>query len=395
MKVVINGCGIAGPALAWWLRHYGHEPLLVEQAPRLREGGYVIDFWGLGYDIAEKMGLIPQIRALGYQVEEVRFVDGEGRGKGGFNVDTLREVTHDRFTSVRRSDLSAAIFGALDDEVETLFGDSVRAFEDRGDRVHVEFQQAPACDADLLIGADGLHSHIRELAFGPEQRFEKFLGYHVAAFDLVGYRARDDLVYVSHAEPGRQVSRFSMRDDHTLVLMVFREELLRGEPPRDDAGRKALLRTIFADSDWESRAILDAMESVQGIYFDRVGQIDMKDWSKGRVGLIGDAAAAVSLLAGEGTGLAIAEAYVLAGELHRAAGDPAVAFARYQQRLKPFLAEKQASARRFASSFVPRTSLGIAFRNLVTRLMGVPFVTDWFVGRGLRDNIVLPDYEEK
>lgn len=109
MKVVINGCGIAGPALAWWLRHYGHEPLLVEQAPRLREGGYVIDFWGLGYDIAEKMGLIPQIRALGYQVEEVRFVDGEGRGKGGFNVDTLREVTHDRFTSVRRSDLSAAI----------------------------------------------------------------------------------------------------------------------------------------------------------------------------------------------------------------------------------------------------------------------------------------------
>jgi 2-polyprenyl-6-methoxyphenol hydroxylase-like FAD-dependent oxidoreductase len=171
--------------------------------------------------------------------------------------------------------------------------------------------------------------------------------------------------------------------------------LLDGPEPQDDAARKATLRHIFANSGWETAAILDAMEDVSGIYFDRVSQIHMPDWSKGRVGLIGDAAAAVSLLAGEGTGLAITEAYVLAGELHRAGGDHTAAFARYQHLLKPFLAGKQKSAETFASSFAPRTRLGITFRNLVMRLMGVPLVADRFIGRAVRDDLDLPDYESR
>jgi 2-polyprenyl-6-methoxyphenol hydroxylase-like FAD-dependent oxidoreductase len=392
MKIAINGCGIAGPALAWWLRHYGHEPLLIEQSPRMRQGGYAIDFWGLGFDICEKMALIPRLREAGYRVGEVRFVDDDGRREGGFQVEAMARLTKGRFISLRRSDVSAALYEAPGGKVETLFGDSVSAFEDRGDRVHIEFAHAAPREVDLLIGADGLHSGVRALAFGPEERFEKFLGYYVAAFDLSGYRPRDELVYVSHAEPGRQISRFSMRDDRTLILMVFRKELMDGPEPQDDAARKAALRRIFANSGWETAAILDAMEDVSGIYFDRVSQIHMPDWSKGRVGLIGDAAAAVSLLAGEGTGLAITEAYVLAGELHRAGGDHAAAFARYQHLLKPFLAGKQKSAETFASSFAPRTRLGIAFRNLVMRLMGVPLVADWFIGRSLRDDLDLPDY---
>jgi 2-polyprenyl-6-methoxyphenol hydroxylase-like FAD-dependent oxidoreductase len=395
MKIAINGCGIAGPALAWWLRHYGHEPLLIEQSPRMRQGGYAIDFWGLGYDTCEKMGLIPHLLELGYQVREVRFVDDDGRGEGGFPVEAVARLTGHRFTTLRRSDVSATLHNALDGRVETLFGDTVAGFEDRGDHVHVAFAHAAPRDFDLLIGADGLHSGVRALAFGEEERFEKFLGYYVAAFDLTGYRPRDELVYVSHTEPGRQISRFSMRDDRTLILMVFRKELLDGPEPQDDAARKATLRHIFANSGWETAAILDAMEDVSGIYFDRVSQIHMPDWSKGRVGLIGDAAAAVSLLAGEGTGLAITEAYVLAGELHRAGGDHTAAFARYQHLLKPFLAGKQKSAETFASSFAPRTRLGITFRNLVMRLMGVPLVADWFIGRAVRDDLDLPDYESR
>jgi 2-polyprenyl-6-methoxyphenol hydroxylase-like FAD-dependent oxidoreductase len=114
MKVLISGGGIAGPTLAYWLWESGHEVLLVEQSPRLRSGGYVIDFWGVGYDIAEKMGLIPRIRELGYQVREVRFVDRHGRKSGGFPVDVFFRMTDGRFSSVQRSELSATIYRAIE-----------------------------------------------------------------------------------------------------------------------------------------------------------------------------------------------------------------------------------------------------------------------------------------
>ena len=233
MRIIINGVGIAGPTLAYWLRRAGHEVVLVEEAPQLRRGGYVIDFWGLGYDIAEKMGLIPRIRELGYQVREVRFVDRHGRRSGGFSVDVFGRLTHGRFTSLRRSDLAATIYQALDGQVETIFGDSVASVDDAGQRVRVSFDHAAPREADLVIGADGLHSRVRQLAFGPEAGFEVSLGYHVAAFEVEGYRPRDELVYVSHGVPGRQVSRFTMRDDKTLFLFVFRDEYLPAEQSLD------------------------------------------------------------------------------------------------------------------------------------------------------------------
>ena len=392
MKVIINGAGIAGPTLAFWLRRSGHEVLLVEAAPHLRRGGYVIDFWGVGYDIAEKMGLLPRIRALGYQGREVRFVDRQGRKSGGFFIDVFRRLINDRFTTVRRSDLAATIFRALEGTVETIFGDSVARIEEVGSCVRVSFDRAPPREADLVVGADGLHSRVRRLAFGPEAAFEVSLGYHVAAFEVEGYRPRDELVLVSHGVPGRQVSRFTLRDDKTLFLFVFREEYLPAERPSGAAGPKAVLASVFADVGWECPRILAAMREVGDIYFDRVSQIRMDRWAKGRTVLVGDAAACVSLIAGEGTGLAMAEAYVLAGELRHCGGNPGTAFARYQERMMPFLNRKQKFAARFGSSFAPKTGFGVAFRNLVLRLLGLPFVVDFLFGRVLRAEIKIPDY---
>jgi 2-polyprenyl-6-methoxyphenol hydroxylase-like FAD-dependent oxidoreductase len=392
MRIAINGVGIAGPTLAYWLRESGHEVLLIEKSPQLRSGGYVIDFWGVGYDIAEKMGLLPRIRALGYQVKEVRFVDRHGRKSGGFSVDILGRLTHGRFTSLRRSDLAATIYCALDDKVETIFGDSVARIEDEGNGVRVSFEHAAPRAVDLVIGADGLHSRVRQLAFGPEAGFEVSLGYHVAAFEVEGYRPRDELVYVSHGIPGRQISRFAMHHDKTLFLFVFRDEYLTGERPASEPAYKAVLTGVFADVGWEGPQILAAMEHGNGVYFDRVSQIHMDRWTQGRTALIGDAAACVSLLAGEGTGLAMAEAYVLAGELRHGGDDHVAAFARYQERMMPFLKRKQASAATFAASFAPKSAFGITFRNVVTRLLRIPFMADFFIGRGLRDDVKLPDY---
>jgi 2-polyprenyl-6-methoxyphenol hydroxylase-like FAD-dependent oxidoreductase len=275
LRIVINGIGVAGPALGYWLSKSGHEVVLVEAAPRLRTGGYIIDFWGVGYDIAERMGLIGEIRALGYQVREVRFVDREGRKSGGFDVGVFGRMTDGRFTSVRRSELSATIHRAIDGKVETIFGDSVAKIEDDGNRVRVHFDRPAEREVDLVIGADGLHSRVRQLVFGPDSNFETSLGYHVAAFEAHGYRPR----------------------------------------------------------------------------------------------------------------------YVLAGELHACRGDFAAAFARYEQRLMPFLRKKQRSAERFASSFAPKTSFGIAFRDVITRLLRVPLVADLAIGRDLRDDIALPHYD--
>jgi 2-polyprenyl-6-methoxyphenol hydroxylase-like FAD-dependent oxidoreductase len=392
MRIVINGVGIAGPTLAYWLRKAGHEVLLVESAPHLRSGGYVIDFGMVGYDVAEKMGLIPRIREQGYPVKEMRFVDRHGRKRGGMTMDVVRRLLHGRYTSVRRSDLAATIYGALGGEVETIFGDSVARIEEEERCVRVSFDHAPEREVDLVIGADGLHSRVRQLAFGPDAAVEVPLGYHAAAFEVEGYRPRDELVYLGYGVPGRQIFRFSMRDDKTLFLFAFRDEYLTTESPSSEQERKAALAQVFADVGWECPEILAAMASVRDIYFDRVSQIRMERWTKGRTALVGDAAACVSLLAGEGAGLAMAEAYVLAGELCNCGGDHGAAFTRYQERLTPFLKRKQASAARFASSFAPRTAFGITFRNLATRLMRFPFLLEFFLGRELRDTIALPDY---
>ncbi len=393
MRIVINGVGIAGPTLAYWLRQAGHEVLLVEAAPRLRSGGYIIDFGLVGYDVAEKMGLIPRIRELGYQVKEMRLVDRRGRRCGGISTDVVRRLLHGRYTSLRRSDLAATIYEALGGTVETIFGDSVARVEEEGRGVRVSFDQAPPREADLVIGADGLHSRVRRLVFGPDAAVEVSLGYHVAAFDVQGYRPRDELVYLGYAVPGRQIFRFSMRDDRTLFLFVFRDEYLPTASPASEQERRAALTHAFADVGWECPAILAAMAGVPDVYFDRVSQIRMDRWTKGRTALVGDAAAGVSLLAGEGAGLAMAEAYVLAGELRTCGGDHGAAFARYQERLMPFLKRKQEAAARFATSIAAKTTLGITFRNLVTRLLRLPFLASFLFGRVVRDDVKIPDYE--
>src|SRR6516225_4081686 len=261
MRIIINGVGIAGPTLAYWLKKAGHDVLLVEAAPQLRRGGFVNDFWGVGYDVAEKMGLLPRIRDLGYQVREVRFVDRHGRKRGGFSTEVFRRLLNGRFTTLRRSDLAATIYGALDGTVETIFGDSVAGIEETGHRVRVSFDHAPPREADLVVGADGLHSRVRRLVFGPDAGVEVSLGYHVAAFAVEGYRPRDELVYVSHGVPGRQVSRWSMRDDKTLFLFVLRDEYLPTESPSTEQEPKAVLTRAFADVGWECPRILAALAS--------------------------------------------------------------------------------------------------------------------------------------
>ncbi|HEU0195965.1 MAG TPA: FAD-binding domain [Nevskiaceae bacterium] len=392
MRVVINGAGIAGTALAFWLGRLGHEVLLVERAPALRRGGYVLNLWGVGYDAAERMGLLPDLLALQYRTEALRMVDRHGRTRGGYPSRVLSQLTRGRIASLARADIAHVIHQALDGNIETLFGDSIAGVDDVGGRVRVAFEHALPREVDLVVGADGLHSRVRQLVFGPDTQFEHPLGCHAAAFEVPGYRPRDDELYVAHSAAGRYIARFPVRDDTMLFFMLFRDEYLDGALPSDAHGRKAALAHIFGDMGWECPAILSALTGVDDVYWDSISQIRMQTWTRGLVALLGDAAACPSLIAGEGSGFALAEAYVLAGEIQRHANDPGQALARYQAWVKPFVERKQKSAQRLVASFVPKTGYGVKMRDFATLLMRLPVFPRLLMGNYLHDEMTLPAY---
>jgi 2-polyprenyl-6-methoxyphenol hydroxylase-like FAD-dependent oxidoreductase len=391
VRVAINGIGVAGPTLAWWLRRYGHEPVLFEKAPRLRTGGYLIDFGLAGYDVADRMGLVPALQEKGYRMQALRMLDARGRTLAGAEMGALQSLIQDRYVSIARGDLAATIFHACAG-VEARFGNSVVGIEQQEHGVTLRTSDGSEEVFDLVIGAGGLHSHIRALAFGPEARFEHPVGCCVAAFALPGYRPRDELVYVTHTVLRRMVGRVALRDDITMFLLVFGAELL-ASPPASAREQREALRGVFDGMGWEVPQILSRMDEVEDLYFDVVSQIRMDHWTTGRVALVGDAAACVSLLGGEGAGLAMLEAYVLAGELHRAGGDHTVAFQQYETILRPFLKQKQKTALRSAGFFAPRSSWELFLYSLAVRAMAVPGLARLLFGRALRD-FDLPDYEK-
>ncbi|RII30421.1 MAG: hypothetical protein CXR30_05400 [Geobacter sp.] len=391
MKIGINGTGIAGPTLAYWLKKYGHEPILFERAAALRTGGYIVDFWGLGYDIAEMMGLIPAIKEYGYQVKELLSVDNEGKIRAQMPVSSMPEIVNGRYTSISRSHLASIIFDALED-VETRFGQYIVALEEDNSGVNVTLSDGSTDRFDLVIGADGLHSYIRNLVFGAESKFEHDLGVYVAAFTINDYPHRNEDQYIIHSEPSYQISRFSMRDNKTLILFTFRKELIHHEPD-NEAEEKTLLHEIYNHCGWEAKEILRYLDVADDFYFDTVSQIQMPHWSKGRVALIGDAAACASLLAGEGTGLGMTEAYTLAGELHNACGDYNAAFAAYEAELKPFLHEKQKSAAKMVTFFAAKSYIAIMLVRLGINLVSIPLFTRLLLGNSLKDNYKLKRYD--
>lgn len=387
MRILIVGAGIAGPTLAYWLHSAGHEITLVERAPKLREGGYLVDFWGAGFDVAEKMGIVPELRRRGYVFTEARVVDRAGR-----RVASLRPAeimrSGERYVSITRSDLASVIYGALGGAAELVLGDTVASLDDLGDRVRVGLESGRVEEFDLVVGADGLHSRVRRLVFGPDAVDEKYLGIVVAAFEADGYRPRDELVALMHAEVGFQVLRVSLRDDRTLFLLSVRHD---GDVPHERDAQQRLLRSKLAGGGWETPAILDRMPAAASFYFDTVSQIRMPSWSRGRVALVGDAGACPSFLAGQGSALAMVEAYTLAVELARCA-DHTQAFAAYEQRLSRLVRSKQDAALGLGAAFAPASRLQLLVRNTAMKLVGLPGLADLIMGRSFHDAVDLPPF---
>jgi len=389
-RVLIAGGGIAGSTLAWWLTEAGFIVSLIENRPEPRDRGSMIDFWGAGYDVAEKMELIDELRDQAYCIDEVRFVDARGEKIGGFELKSLRSVLNGRCFSILRDDLARTLSERVATRVECLFDDPIAALEQRRNDVLVQFESGKACSFDLVIGADGVRSRVRELAFGELAAFEARLGYYAASFFVDGYRFRDERAYVSHTTPRRHLARYALRGGRTAFSLICVAPTAANDPPHL-AARKAFLRTMFRSDAWEIEGILSALDRTEELYFERMSQIVMSRWSNGRVALVGDACFCPSALAEQGATLGMGGAYLLARELH-ARRDYTTAFRNYETRFRPFVARKQSAARRIGGWLVPHSWPALVWRNAGSPLLSSPSVLRRALGKELLETLELPTF---
>ncbi|MBP2368289.1 FAD-dependent monooxygenase [Pseudonocardia parietis] len=369
MRAVICGAGIAGLALANRLCTAGWDVVVLERSPGPRTQGYMIDFFGTGYDAAEAMGIAPRLHELGYHVHEAAFVGADGRPRGRLGYDRFADVVGGRLLSIMRPDLELALRESLPAEVRIRYGTGPVRIDDTGtDGVRVTLRDGETLTADLLVGADGIHSAVRAMVFGPERDYLRHLGFHTAAFSFTDpalhARVRDRFHLTDTID--RQLGLYGLRDDRVAVFAVHRTD----DPalPQDPV---AALRAEYGSLGWVVPDALAQCPPAEQLYYDQVAQVVMPSWHRGRVVLVGDACYAVSLLAGQGASLGVAGAFVLADQLHRAP-TVASALAGYERLWRPVAEEKQQVARRAVRWFLPRGPVDLWVRRGMLGLSRVP-----------------------
>ncbi|WP_019819519.1 FAD-dependent monooxygenase [Saccharomonospora saliphila] len=378
MKVVICGAGITGLTLASRIAALGGEVVLLERAPAPRQQGYMIDFFGPGYEAIEAMGLLPSIEAIAHPVAEASFVDGRGRRRASLRPARFADGA---LLHLMRPDLERVLREHLPPVVDLRYGTSPVAVADHGDGVRVTLDDGTGLDADLLAGTDGVHSTVRRLVFGHEERFLRYLGFHTAAFSFDSPRIHAAVQGGACLTDtiGRQMGFYALGEDRVVAFGVHRTP----DPALPEDPRTAVL-DAYRGLGWVVPEALDRCPPSPEIYYDQVAQIVMPRWRQGRVVLAGDACYAVSLVAGQGASLGIAGAYLLADQLARTRSVEH-ALARYETLWRPVAEEKQRVGRSGAGRFVPATELGLRVRRSVLRMSRLPlfdrYVTATLTGK--------------
>jgi 2-polyprenyl-6-methoxyphenol hydroxylase-like FAD-dependent oxidoreductase len=397
MRVLVSGASIAGPVLAYWLARRGFDVTVVERAPALRKtGGHAVDLFRPAMEISEQMGVLDQVQARA--TGTTRMILQRTNGRPPVHVDYLKlvGVISDRHVEIMRDDLSQIYYDAGREHVEYLFGDQITAISDDGT---VDFAHSSQRRFDIVVGADGLHSGVRQLVFGPDSGHSRFLGSYLAVLSVPKHLARDGEM-TNFLEVKRWATIYTADHlDDARAVFLFRSERPLNYHHRDDARQRTLVRTAFAGMHPTVDRWLTELDGHGTFYFDSITQLVLTRWSRGHVTLVGDAGYCPGPAVGGSTSLAVLGAYVLAGELERAGGDHAAAFAAYEAVMADPVRHSRAFARTVATSLVPRSEFGVwalaaAGRTLSVLPAGVTRALAKLNDKGVRlyDAMGYPDY---
>jgi 2-polyprenyl-6-methoxyphenol hydroxylase-like FAD-dependent oxidoreductase len=372
--VLISGAGVAGSTLAYWLARHGLRPTVVERAQGTRSSGNPVDVRGPAVPVVEAMGLVPRLRAAATATKAVSLVDASGRQLARMRTPAARGRRNE--VEIPRSDLASILYEAARSDAEFVFDDTITALAQDGDGVEASFERAAPRRFDLVVGADGLHSTVRRIAFGPEREHIRHLGMYVATLPLGRPAERPEEVVLFNT-PGRLTAIHPNRGEAGAAF-IFRGPAIPDLDYRDTARQRQIVLDAYAGAGWQVPQLLDALRAAQEFYFDAVSAIRLDSWSRGRVTLVGDAASCVSLL-GDGSSLAIAGARTLADTVAEAmaaatagsrdAWDAAGALSEYERRHRRLVAPKQRNVGTGAAMLVPRTRFGLGARNLAAKAM--------------------------
>ena len=391
-SILISGASIAGPALAYWLRRYGMNPVIVERASELRPGGQTVDLRGAGKEVIYRMGLQQQVLARTTHEEGIHFVDAAGRPRATLRADDFGGEGLIAAVEILRGELASMLYEHTRHETEYLFDNRVESLREEGDKVRVRFLKGAERSFDLVIAADGTRSKTRDLVFGSDTEI-RFLGGYAAYFTIPRRDADDGWARMFNL-PGRR--GVLLRPDNvgtTRALLTYFSDS-PNEDRLEPRVQKDKLQRLFAGAGWETPRVLAEMERSTDFYLQGINQVRMPRWSRGRVAVVGDAAYAPSGVTGMGTTLAIVGAYVLAGELARHRGDHRAAFASYEAVMRPYVTQTQQLPPGIPKIANPKTQLGIQVGHTVLRYATQPLVTR-ILGRVLRppaEAVRLPDY---
>lgn len=358
--VLISGAGIAGPTLAYWLARNGFHPTVVERARGLRSSGSPVDVRGPAVSVAERMGVMPRLRDAGTRVTQLCFITDLGTRVGRI---PLRQ--RDGAVELPRYDLAAILFEAARDAAEFVFDDSIATLHQDEGGVDVTFEHAPPRRFDLVIGADGLHSSTRRLAFGPDDDRVRHMGVWVATMPVPDQEFEPQTVFLYNV-PGRAVS-IHPGSGTPMAAFMYRAPADDGFDYRDMREHKRRLASFYGEVGWCTPELLDRVRTTDDLYLDSVSQVRLDRWSSGRVALLGDAASCVSLF-GDGSSLAMAGAATLAEALAANPADHDAAFRGYEREHRRLVEPKQRGVKQAASVLIPASWAGIAARNAASRL---------------------------
>ncbi len=382
MNIIVSGAGIAGLTFALCMQRSGHEVTLIEKYPHLRDSGYMMDFFGPGYDVAEALGLLPEIEKIHYPIERLEFLKPDGKRKFAIDYRTFRKWFDDRHYNFLRGDLERLLYESLKDQRAVIFGHSIDSIDQYENGVRVSLTDGTILDSDVLVGADGIHSNVRRLIFGKEEDYALYVGFHCFSYILENLDPEPtstDAFYLL-TEPGRQASMYPIQGDRIATFFAHRSK----KPPVDVSlsSAKLELEQEYGSMNWVVPRLIERAKTSSEIYFDGVWQMIMPNWSTGRTVLVGDAAYCVSLLAGQGSAMAMLGGAMLAAQLDSTNGDFTTAFSRYDERMRPYVETRQKAGRAFAGLFIPENELQLLVRDSIMHYSAWPPMS-WLVKKDL------------